>query len=126
MVEDQQRMEKNCNRMSEEKKTLLEQVSELSETWNEQADQYESACNQFWDALPYDDKLMAFYSVCKRIHKGDIIDNGSYRYVLYEIFGFEPDAYMIGMECNYMEIHNSIVTDKDQNDRKNNSESSDI
>jgi hypothetical protein len=29
--------------------------------------------------------------------------------VLYQVFGFDADAYTIAMRCGYEEIHNSIV-----------------
>jgi len=46
--------------------------------------------------------------VCKRIHTGDIKDSGTYRYVLYDVFGFDPGMYGAGMDCGYMAIHNAI------------------
>jgi hypothetical protein len=52
---------------------------------------------------------MAFSSVVKRIVKGDIKDRGTYRYVLYDVFGFDMDSYGIGMQCGYMDLHNSVV-----------------
>ena len=50
----------------------------------------------------------AFYMVCKLINKGDIVDRGSFRYVLYTVFGFDMAMYGQGMECGYMDIHNAI------------------
>lgn len=83
---------------------------ELSKAMQEAQEMYEEEAQQFWDSLSYEDKLRAFYAVSKRIHKGDVEDKGSYRYVLYEIFGFEMESYGIGMDCGYMDIHNSIRT----------------
>jgi hypothetical protein len=39
-----------------------------------------------------------------------MIDKGTYRYVLYDVFDFGPDAYSVGMECGYMDLHNAIDT----------------
>lgn len=86
----------------------------ISDYLKEAADERHKDCDVFWDGLSYEDKLKAFYSVCKRIHKGDVVDRGSYRYVLYDIFGFGFDAYSVGMDCGYMDIHNYITTPKDQ------------
>ena len=83
---------------------------ELSKVMKEAQEIYEQEAEQFWSNLSYEDKLKAFYAVSKRIHKGDVEDKGSYRYVLYEIFGFEMESYGIGMDCGYMDIHNSIRT----------------
>jgi hypothetical protein len=64
--------------------------------------------DSFWNDLTYDQQLMAFYAVVSRIYKGEIEDKGTYRWVLYDVFGFGPDAYGLGMDCGYMSLHNSI------------------
>lgn len=69
--------------------------------------------DNFWDNLSYEDKCNAFHAVIERIHKGEIVDKGSYRWVLYDVFGFGPDMYTRGMECGYMELHNSIMSDEE-------------
>lgn len=63
---------------------------------------------EWWDGLSYEDKLKAFRCVCSRIYEGDVKKRGSYRYVLYDTFGFGLDAYGDGMDCGYMTIHNLI------------------
>ena len=68
----------------------------------------EKEYDEYWDSLPYEDQLKAFYSVVKRIYQGEIKDKGSYRWVLYDVFGFGPEAYVLGMDCGYMYLHNSI------------------
>jgi hypothetical protein len=80
--------------------------------------QYKNECDAFWNELSYEDKLKAFYSVCNRIFKGDVEDRGTYRYVLYDVFGFGPDAYGIGMECGYMTIHNCIFEGIEKQDKE--------
>ncbi len=90
------------------KKSLVESLSEFGEQMQKIAEKYEGECDDYWDKLSYEEKLKAFYSVCKRIHKADVVDEGSYRHALYEVFKFDADAYVIGMECNYMDIHNYI------------------
>jgi hypothetical protein len=75
-------------------------------------EKYDGEVESWWNDLSYDEQLKAFYAVCKRIHKGDIQDQGSFRYVLYEVFGFDMDSYIVGMDCGYMDIHNAIVVDK--------------
>jgi len=101
--------------MSEEEKKKVARLMEsmdCMEMYNaieEGQKKYDNDADEYWDKLSYEDKLKAFYSVCKRIHKGDIKDRGSYRYVLYQVFGFDADAYTIAMRCGYDEIHNSIV-----------------
>lgn len=79
---------------------------------------YDTVAEAFWNNLTPQDKLKAFYAVTKRIHEGDLQDGGSYRYVLYNTFGFGPEAYSLGMESGYFDIHNSMCTpdDKEQSE----------
>ena len=63
---------------------------------------------EWWEGLSEEDRLRAFRCVCSRIYDGDVRKRGSYRYVLYETFGFGPEAYSDGMDCGYMSIHNLI------------------
>lgn len=95
--------------MTEEtKKTFWEMQEEFAEKVKQGADRFDRESDEFWNNLTYEQKLNAFHSVCKRIYKGDVVEGRSYRGVLYDIFGFEPDAYLVGMECGYMELHNYI------------------
>ena len=100
--------------MIDDKKSLLEHLEQIQELYKESADLYAKEADDFWNNLSYDDKLLAFYSVCKRIHEGDVKLGGSYRYVLYDVFDFEADAYGAGMECGYMDIHNLIIEGKEK------------
>ena len=100
---------------SDNKKELDKSLEEYRVAQQKFVEAYEASANNFWEALPYEDKLKAFYSVCKRIHRGDIVEGGSYRYVLYDVFGFDFDAYTVGMQCGYLDIHNAIVTNGERN-----------
>lgn len=68
---------------------------------------FENKAETFWESLSREDKLKCFYAVCKRIHEGS--SNGTYRYTLYEVFGFDPSAYVLGMDCGFVNIHNAIA-----------------
>ena len=92
-----------------DKKIDWDAMNELAKSMEEGRVAYEKQCDDYWNGLSYEDQLMAFYSVVKRIHKGDLVDRGSYRWVLYDVFGFGPDAYILGMDCGYMELHNAIM-----------------
>jgi len=82
-----------------------QELTRLQMEWEEE---YNREQDEKWNALDYDTKLSMFYSVVKRIVKGELKDCGSYRTVLYDTFGFDKDAYGIGMLCGYMELHNAI------------------
>jgi hypothetical protein len=62
----------------------------------------------WWETLPSEQQQWAFYNVCRLIYKGDVEERRSYRGVLYDIFGWGPEAYALGMEARYMELHNLL------------------
>ncbi len=101
--------------------------AELRNSYQQALDTYQRDAEAFWENLSYDDKLYAFYSVCKRIYKGDVEKRHSYRGVLYEVFDFDVDAYAIGMDCRYMDLHNLLgdAVDKNFSGAENTSKSAD-
>jgi len=92
--------DKKVSVLSDEEKTIFKEAS----------DQYDRKAEEYWKSLSYKDQLQAFYIVTKRIHKGDIVEKGSYRHVLYDTFGFDLDSYIIGLDSGYIDIHNGLVT----------------
>ena len=66
---------------------------------------------QYWNSLSKEDQLKCFCAVARRIHQGEIEKQGTYRYVLYEVFGFGPEAYAQAQMAGYLSIHNSIMTE---------------
>lgn len=89
---------------------------ELAKAFEENRLLQEKQANDFWESLSYDDKCNAFHAVVSRIVDGEIKQKGSYRYVLYDVFGFSPDMYVRGMDCGFMVLHNSIMDDEQFND----------
>ena len=94
--------DKKVSVLSDEEKTIFKEAS----------DQYDRKAEEYWKSLSYKDQLQAFYIVTKRIHKGDIVEKGSYRHVLYDTFGFDFDSYIIGLDSGYLDIHNGLVTNE--------------
>lgn len=94
-----------------DKKSLGEILSDLSEIQEDIERQTEADMDLWWNGLSKDDQMKAFYSVVKRLVDGELTQKGSYRYVLYEVFGFGAESYMLGMMCGFMALHNSIKRD---------------
>jgi len=95
------------------KKRLLDAINspeflEVQKAYKEATDQYEAENDEWWDNLSEEEREKAFYAICKRLHKGDYVKQGSYRYVLYQVFGFDMSMYGVGMDCGYMDLHNAI------------------
>ena len=88
-------------------------MENLRKMLEEVREKNDKSAEDFWNSLTYDQKCDAFHAVVRRIYDGEIKVSGSYRYVLYDIFGFGPDMYTRGMDCGYMALHNSIMDDEE-------------
>lgn len=93
------------------KKSLRDSLAELSELQEEIETKTEAEMDAWWNALPKEDQMKAFYSVVKRLVDGELVQKGSYRYVLYNVFEFGSESYALGMQCGYALLHNSIERD---------------
>jgi len=83
-----------------------QELTRLQMEWEKTYDEEQDAK---WNALDHDTQLSMFYSVVKRLVQGELNDHGTYRWVLYDVFGFDMSSYAIGMQCGFMDLHNSIV-----------------
>jgi hypothetical protein len=85
-----------------DKNKFLETMTEIGQEMEKARDEYEKQNEAWWNGLSEQEREDAFYAVCKRIWQADGIDNGTYRYALYNVFGFDPGMYGRGMDCGYM------------------------
>ena len=99
--------------MSDEREKALHALSDLGQEMEKSRKQYEEENDAWWNGLSEQEREDDFFAVVKRIHKADLQDGGSYRYALYNVFGFDPGMYMKGMDCGYMAIHNAIGDGED-------------
>lgn len=83
-------------------------LAETSQLFQQALDRLEVEQEQYWSSLTKEQQLLAFCAVVRRIHKGELQDRGTYRYVLYNVFGFGAEAYAAAQFAGYMAIHNSI------------------
>jgi len=86
----------------------LEEFEEASKIFNEVMAEIENESEEYWNSLTKDEQLKVFCAVVRRIHKGELQDRGSYRYVLYQTFGFGPEAYAQAQMSGYLSIHNAL------------------
>ena len=87
----------------------LEKIEEFSNAFAETMKQNEAEQEEWWNSLSKEDQLKAFCAVVRRIYRGEFEDRGSYRHVLYGVFGFGPESYAQAQDAGYLELHNSIV-----------------
>lgn len=82
---------------------------ELTNAFSSAMNQIEAEQETFWNSLSKEDQLKVFCAVVRRIYEGEIVDEGSYRHVLYSTFGFGPEAYAPAQCAGYLTIHNLLV-----------------
>ncbi len=86
----------------------LDQLAELGQEMENSRKIYEHDNDTWWNNLSEKEREEAFYAVIKRMYKAEVADNGTYRWALYDVYGFEPSMYGMGMDCGYMAMHNII------------------
>jgi len=97
-------------------KETSDKLNEISDSFNEAMEELKNEQEAYWNSLSKEDQLKAFCAVVRRIHKGDIVDKGSYRYVLYQVFGFGPESYAQAQLAGYLALHNSIFDGEHERD----------
>jgi hypothetical protein len=97
----------------EKREKALQELSDISQEFEKAYKQREAENDAWWEGLTEQEREDAFYAVVKRIHKAELQDKGTYRYALYNVFGFDHGMYVDGMNCGYMAIHNAISDGED-------------
>jgi hypothetical protein len=97
-------------------KETANRLNEISKTFNQIMDDLKDEQEHYWNSLSKEDQLKAFCAVVRRIHKGDIEDKGSYRYVLYQVFDFGPESYAQAQMAGYLALHNCIFDSEHERD----------
>jgi hypothetical protein len=76
----------------------------------EAKEEYTQKAKEYFKSLEMDNQLMLFFYITNVIFKNYFNDNGSYRGLLYDKFGFGPEAYSLGCDSGMFTLHNSIST----------------
>lgn len=99
-----------------DREKALQALAELGELQMKAEDEYKAENDAWWNGLTEKEREDAFYAVVKRIYQAEIKERGTYRYALYDVFGFGTHMYHKGMNCGYMALHNSIMDDEQFNE----------
>ena len=95
------------------KEEALDKLAEFSQVMEKHRKQYEEENDAWWDGLTEKEREDAFYAVVKRIFVAELLDHGTYRHALYDVFGFDGGMYRRGMDCGFMGLHNAIGDGED-------------
>jgi hypothetical protein len=80
------------------------EIKTLRKAWSAAEKLQNAEDDAWWDSLDYDGKSQAFRQITKLMHKAEVLDRGSYRYAIYDVFGLD---YGDGL-THYMQLHNLI------------------
>jgi hypothetical protein len=76
----------------------------------EAREQYTQKAKEYFQSLEMDNRLLIFFHITTIIFENYFKDNGSYRGLLYDKFGFGPEAYSLGCDSGMFTLHNAIST----------------
>jgi hypothetical protein len=103
--------------MSEEKKNIFEseEWQRASKAFNEAIEHERQLSENFWNNLSSEEQLWVFCAIARRMSEAYLSENGtpSYRYFLYDVMDWGPEAYASAQCSGFLDIHNSIFTDGD-------------
>lgn len=80
------------------------ELKALRQAWCEFEKHQNAEDDAWWDSLDCDGKSQAFRQITKLMHKAEVLERGSYRYAIYDVFGLD---YGDGL-THYMQLHNLI------------------
>jgi hypothetical protein len=83
----------------------------------EAREQYTQKAKEYFESLETDNQLLLFFYITNLIFENYFEDSGSYRSLLYDKFGFGPEAYSLGCDSGMFSLHNSISTPDELEDR---------
>ena len=67
-------------------------------------EQYTKKAKEYYNSLGMDNQLLLFFYITNLIFENYFKDNGSYRGLLYDKFGFGPEAYSLGMDSGMFAV----------------------
>ena len=97
-----------------------DEYKEFLEIKEEALEQYKQKANEYFQSLETDNQLLLFFHITNVIFENYFKDNSSYRGLLYNKFGFGPEAYTLGIDSGMFAIHNARSTPDESEERCNN------
>lgn len=92
----------------EKRQKALDTLHELGKVFQEGMEKIKNEQEEYWNTFTKEQQLDLFCCVVRRIVQGELTEQGSYRHVLYDTFGFGMESYTLALDAGYMSLHNSI------------------
>lgn len=101
--------------MTEEikKQEVMDALHESGREFQKAMDAYQQMANSYFSSLDPEEQLWAFCAIIEKLCKGELDEARSYRGVLYDTFGWGPEAYAAAQCAGFLHLHNSIYRFED-------------
>ena len=101
--------------MTEEikKQEVMDALHESGNAFAKAMDEYQQMANSYYSGLEPEEQLWAFCSIVEKLCKGELDEHRSYRGILYDTFGWGPEAYAAAQCAGFLGLHNSIYKFED-------------
>lgn len=95
------------------KQEVMDSLHESGNEFAKAMDAYQQMANSYYSSLEPEEQLWAFCSIVEKLCKGELDEGRSYRGILYDIFGWGPEAYAAAQCAGFLGLHNSIYKFED-------------
>ena len=101
--------------MSDEikKQEVMDALHESGNEFAKAMDAYQQMANSYYSSLEPEEQLWAFCAIVEKLCKGELDEGRSYRGILYDTFGWGPEAYAAAQCAGFLGLHNSIYKFED-------------
>jgi hypothetical protein len=90
------------------KQEVMDALHESGKAIQKAYDEYQNMCRSYYSSLEPEEQLMAFCAIVEKLCEGELDDARSYRGILYDTFGWGPEAYSAAQCAGFLGLHNSI------------------
>ncbi|CAB4241853.1 hypothetical protein UFOVP71_391 [uncultured Caudovirales phage] len=95
------------------KQEVMDALHESGREISKMFDEYQSMCRSYYSGLEPEEQLMAFCAIVEKLCQGELDEHRSYRGILYDTFGWGPEAYSAAQCAGFLGLHNSIYRFED-------------
>lgn len=99
--------------MTNDTEKALQELEDVRNLFSLAIEKDKQRYNEKWNALSSEDQIDFFCAIMQRVHLGELEQKRSYRGVLYDVFGWGPEAYVPAQCAGYLDIHNMIFDAQD-------------
>lgn len=90
------------------KQEAMDKLHDSGRAFAKAAGEYQQMCCSFYSGLDPEEQLMAFCAIVEKLSHGELDEGRSYRGILYDTFGWGPEAYAAAQCAGFLGLHNAI------------------